>query len=235
MTAIQAHMHFLVWPKGNKAWERDLHRLQPQAEELWNRVHAAVPQALDQDCSVFTVAGLVDGCGASTTAASLAAYAAQEAGQRVLLVEADLRRPSLYDLGLCPRSPGLAGVLRGEAQLRNVVFDLSRVGFHVLPAGKAVASPSTQVNAAKLQDFLESVSPFFDTVIFDSPPLTSAPETRYLVGAADATVPVLRSGRVLPEQAAYWIAKIGEYRGRVGAVCLAGVETVLPTRLRGWL
>lgn len=235
MTEIQARMHFLVWPKTNREWQRDVERLQPSAEELWNRVHAAVPEAMVAPCRVFTVAGLFDGDGASTTAASLAYYAAQEAKQRVLLVEADLRRPKLHSLGLVPRCLGLAGVLQREAQLKNAVFELGSVGFYVLPAGKPVPSPSVHLNAAKLGAFLTSVQAFFDTIVIDAPPFTIAPETRCLVAAADATIPVLRSGRVLPEHAAYWIAKIGEYRGRVGAVCLSAVNTPLPTRLRALL
>lgn len=235
MTAIEANMNFLVWPKGNEDWERDIKRLQPYAEELWNRVQAAWPENATKECQVYTVAGLLDGDGASTTAASLAYYMAQEMGQRVLLVEADLRRPCLQELDLCPRSPGLAGVMQRESRLKNVIFDVARLGFHVLPAGKQVSSPTTHINIAKLRGLLSSVAPFFDTVLLDAPPFTMAPETRYLVAVSDATIPVLRSGRTVPEQAAYWIAKIAEYRGRVGAVCLSGVETVLPTKVRSLL
>ena len=46
---------------------------------------------------------------------------------------------------------------------------------------------------------------------------------------------MIRAGNTLPQQAAYWLAKIGEYRGQIGAVCLAGVEAVLPARLRAML
>ena len=235
MTAIEATMNFLVWPKGNDDWERDIKRLQPYAEELWNRVLAAWPENSTKKCQVYTVAGLLDGDGATTTAASLAYYMAQEMGQRVLLVEADLRNPSLHDLGMCPRSPGLAGVMQRESRLKNVIFDVARLGIHVLPAGKSVTSPTTQINATKLRGLLASVEPFFDAVLFDGPPFTLAPETRYLVQVSDATIPVVRSGTAVPEQAAYWIAKISEFRGRVGAVCLSGVETVLPTKVRALL
>jgi Mrp family chromosome partitioning ATPase len=235
MSVVETHMHFLVWPKGNPAWEQKLHDLQPYAEELWNRIHASVPETAGRKCRVITVSGLLPEDGASTTAAALAHYAANEVGHRVLLVEANLRHRQLHDLGLCPRCPGFAGVLQQQTKLKNVVFELPQVGFHILPAGREVASPSTHVNPGKLREFLAEVEPLFDTIVFDGPPFTTAPETRYLVASSDATVPVIRSGRALPEQAAYWIAKIGEYRGRVGAVCLSAVDTVLPTRVRALL
>ena len=235
MTAVENETHFLVWPKTNEEFERAVKLLQPQAEEMWTRIHAAVTDAASQMCRVFTVTGLASESGTSTTAAALAHYAHHELGLRVLLVEADLRHPRYQAMGLSPRCPGFAGVLKQQSNIRNVVFELPALGIHLLPAGKAVPSPSTHVNVTELLGFLGEVEPHFDVVIFDAPPVSSAPETRYLVSVADATIPVIRAGNTLPQQAAYWLAKIGEYRGQIGAVCLAGVEAVLPARLRAML
>ncbi len=224
---------FLSWPRPNDEWERSLKSLVPYCEELWNRVQLADPRPAHGSIRIFTVAGLVEGDGASTTATGLSYYLANSLGARVLLVEADLRAPYLRSMGLVPRGPGLAGVLQRQVKLKYVVFELPRVGFHVLPAGATVASPTAHINPSKLGRLLHGVESHFDVVLFDSPPLTLAPEARHLVAISDATIPVLRSGRALPEQAAYWLAKIPEYGGRVGAVCLNGVEAVLPTSVRG--
>jgi MinD-like ATPase involved in chromosome partitioning or flagellar assembly len=231
-TATQADVQFLSWPRPNERWEESLRALLPHSEELWNRVQLADVAPARPHCRVYAVAGLLEGDGASTAAAALAHYLAQELGARVLLVEADLRTPALRRLGLVPRCPGFVGLLQRQARLRHVVFELTRVGFHALPAGATLPSPSALIDPTNLSRFVRLAEPYFDVVLLDSPPLTLAPEARHLIARADATIPVLRSGRALPEQVAYWIAKIPEYGGTVGAVCLNAVEAVLPARLR---
>ena len=235
MTAIQASINFLSWPRGHEEWETNLQLIRPQAEEIWSRVQAATASSIIKPTRVFTFAGLLEGDGASTVAAGFAHFLVRETGLRLLLVETDLRRPTLQELDLAPRSPGLAGVLEKGSELKHVIFDLVRAGFHVLPAGTPKSSPTSVLTAHALRSFLKDLEPFFDIVILDAPPLTTAPECRHLVSVADATIPVFRSNRTAPEQAAYWLAKIQEFRGHIGAVCLNGVESVLPTRVRALL
>ena len=223
---------FLSWPRANEQWEGVVRALTPYAEELWDRLQLMEGRRGGTSAQVYAVTGLLYGDGASTTAAALAQVAMRGFHRRVLLVEADLREPKLRELGLAPRCLGFGSVLQRQARLRGSIFELPRAGFWVLPAGNAVENASGVIAPAQLAAFLRAVDSAFDVVLLDTPPLTSAPEARHLIAAADATVPVLRSGRTLPETAAYWLGKIGEYGGRVGAVCLNGVESVLPARLR---
>ncbi|MEM7204672.1 MAG: hypothetical protein AAF628_30725 [Planctomycetota bacterium] len=235
MTVAEASSHFLMWPRGNDEWEDSLHALLPHAEALWSRVQFTEAPRTHGSTRVCAVTGILEGDGASTTAAALAYYLAHGLGVRTLLVEADLRNPSLRRLGVVPRCPGLAGTLQREVRLRHVVFELPRVGFFVLPAGRALPSPTSLVNQGLISRMLSALGPHFEAIVLDCPPLNMAPEARFLIGPADTTIPVLRSGRVLPENAAYWFGKVTEYGGSIGAVCLNGVESVLPTKLRSCL
>ena len=213
-------------------------RRQPQAllpfcEELWNRVLVGSAGGALGPPRRLAMAGISEGAGTTTIAVALCHYLARSLGLQVLLVEADLRAPSLQRLGLAPaRSPGLHGVLRGQCDFAEAVLRVEPLGFHVLPAGAAVLNPTAVVGEDTLGELWQRLGTSFDVVVVDCPPLNAAPEDRVLVGDAEATVLVLRSGRTLPEQAAYWLGRIGEYGGTVGAVCLNFVRSGLPSVLR---
>jgi capsular exopolysaccharide synthesis family protein len=139
------------------------------------------------------------GEGRTTTAANLALTAAQE-GRSAILVEADLRRPSLSRLlGLAPR-PGLLEVLAGTAELGQAVARFS--GLAVLCAGEAREEPGGDAagrspRAAGVMDALRAA---YDHVYLDAPPAMAFADGDRLVAEADAVVLVVRAG-ITPRKA----------------------------------
>lgn len=159
---------------------------------------------------LFTSAGL--GEGKSTTVINLAITLAQE-GQRVLLVDADLRRPIVHKrLGL-PREPGLVEALQGIVSWQEAVrtatdlmigsLGVDRVlkspgldNLHILSSGSAAHNPSECMSLAKLKPLLAEMQDAYDIVLFDTPPILPVTDAVAMSSRIDGTVLVYQVGRI---------------------------------------
>lgn len=118
----------------------------------------------------IVISSSVSGEGKTTTAINLAVSLA-DAGSRVLLIDADLRRPSIADyLGLEGRA-GLTTVLIGKATEADVVQPWGDSSLDVLPAGQVPPNPSELLGSKAMQALLDRVTSTYDIVLIDSPPL----------------------------------------------------------------
>lgn len=185
---------------------------------LWRAAGAGMPR-------VLTVTSATAGEGKSLTAANLALIAAAErAGERVLLVDADLRRPSLHALFGIPAAPGLAEVLAGRASAEDAVRPLGLAGLNLLTAG-GVEAFHAQVPppCAALGRVLQHLRAAFDAVYLDVPPLLCCAEGAFLASESDGTVLVVRAGETSRQVVAQAMEVLGEAR-LLGCV-LNGVES----------
>lgn len=129
--------------------------------------------------------------GRTTTAANLALTAARE-GKATVLVEADLRRPTLGRLlGLAPR-PGLAEVLAGRAELGQA---LTRLGpLSILLAGEAGEDPGALLRSPAAAGVLDQLRAAYELVVLDAPPALAFTDGDRVAGDADAALLVVRAG-----------------------------------------
>jgi exopolysaccharide transport family protein len=133
--------------------------------------------------------------GKTTTAINSAIVLAQK-GVRVLLVDADLRRPSVHKtLGMGPRS-GLSNVLTGSATLQQTIT-VSPVlpNLYVLPAGTPPPNPAELLASTNMKQVLDELREQFDHVVVDTPPTLSVTDAVVLSPRVDAIVLVIRSGQ----------------------------------------
>ena len=129
--------------------------------------------------------------GKSTVAANLAVTLAQSS-RRVLLVDADLRKPSLEALfGLMPHA-GLAEVLGGRVKLASVCRRIDPANFFFLAAGTPPSNPVELIEGELMRRVVESAAATLDWVVIDSPPVLPLADGRFLASMCDAVIFVVR-------------------------------------------
>jgi len=138
------------------------------------------------------VSSAVAGDGKSTVALHLAATAAA-VGQRVLLVDADLRCPQLHTkLGL-PNVRGLADAISTDISLNDAIQRApSEDNLFVLTAGQIPSDPIKLLSSQKMQYLMEQFQAFFDLVIYDSPPLVGLADAHLIAAHTDGTIMVVK-------------------------------------------
>lgn len=134
------------------------------------------------------------GDGKSLTAANLALTMAQEFHQRVLLLDADLRRPSIAALFGIAEGPGLSDVLLGLHDVENALVDLPDQHLTVLPAGSPAAQPAELLGSAAMRRVLDTLRNRFDRILIDMPPVAPLADVHVMAPITDAVVMVVRAG-----------------------------------------
>jgi capsular exopolysaccharide synthesis family protein len=144
-------------------------------------------------CVLITSA--TGGEGKTTLAAQLAVRCA-EAGARTVLIDADLRRPTLGKLFEVPECPGLSDVLREEAPLEDALVPISQVGgCQLLPAGSPEPNPNRVLRGQQFAPMLEHLRRNFDVIIIDTPPVLPVPDALIMGRYADGVVLAARHDR----------------------------------------
>jgi succinoglycan biosynthesis transport protein ExoP len=141
------------------------------------------------------VSSAVAGDGKSTVALHLAATAAA-VGQRVLLVDADLRCPQLHaKLGL-PNVRGLGDAISTDISLNDAIQRApNQDNLFVLTAGQIPPDPIKLLSSKKMHYLMEQFQAFFDLVIYDTPPLAGLADTHLIAAHTDATIMVVQIGK----------------------------------------
>jgi len=184
---------------GQIAYDRRLRKLGPRAilanrhgglAEAYRRLRTNL-QFVNASVPVGTVlvTSSVPGEGKSTTAVSLA-LAMAEKRKRVLLVDADLRRPSVARLCGLEGAVGLSTILVGEATIADVAHPWGLDSLDVIPAGAIPPNPSQLVDSDAMERFLSAASTDYDFVILDTPPVLSLTDAAVLAKRTDGTIVV---------------------------------------------
>ncbi|WP_199677334.1 CpsD/CapB family tyrosine-protein kinase [Lysinibacillus yapensis] len=147
----------------------------------------------DQELKTILVTSSTPGEGKSTNAANLAIVFAQE-GRRVLLVDADLRKPTLHYTFNIQNTMGFSHILLGKFSLLDTVQESPIVGLNLLPSGTIPPNPSELLLSKNMNHFLKEVKEKYDIIIFDAPPLLSMSDSQILGNKCDGTLLVVNSG-----------------------------------------
>ena len=131
--------------------------------------------------------------GKSTTAVNFAVMLAQQ-GHRVLLIDADLRRPALHRAMDILREPGLTNLLVGDAEAREAIRPNVLPNLDMLPSGPFPPNPSELLQSKNMKRLLEELEGRYSHVIIDTPPVLAVTDAAVLGAHTDGVVLVLRSG-----------------------------------------
>jgi capsular exopolysaccharide synthesis family protein len=164
---------------------------------------------------VILVTSTLPNEGKTFTASGLVGVFAQEPGKRVLLIDADMRKPkSGWSLGLngSTVNSGLSEVLRGNVQFHNALLTSTNPEFCFLPAGPLPSNPSELLGSPILERILKAACEKFDWIILDSPPVLSLSDTTILTALCDSVVLVLRANSTPSKLVEDAINRIGRDR-----------------------
>jgi capsular exopolysaccharide synthesis family protein len=156
--------------------------------------------SIDDEIRSIMVTSSGPGEGKSTTAANLAVVFAQQ-GKRVLLVDGDLRKPTVhYTFGL-PNSFGLTNVLTRQVPLEEAVKPSSEELLSVLTSGPIPPNPAELLGSRGMKEFMEAAQAQFDLIIFDTPPVLAVTDAQVLSNQCDGTIFVISSGKTETDSA----------------------------------
>ncbi len=125
--------------------------------------------------------------GKSMVASNLSVSLAQ-AGQRVLLIDADLRKPKAHEIFQLPQEPGLSNVLVGSAKVIDAIQESRDSGPWVLPAGRTPPNPAELLGSQRFQELLASLRAHFDWIIIDTPPVMAVTDATLVAHHASGVV-----------------------------------------------
>jgi polysaccharide biosynthesis transport protein len=161
----------------------------------------------------------VPGEGKSLTSLNLAIGAA-EAGMRAVLVDADLRRPSLASYLGIEGAVGLTTVLIGRTGFREVIQPFGGTGLDILPAGQIPPNPSELLGSPAMSKLLDELSTIYDIIIMDSPPLLPVTDAAVLSRVAEGTLVVVGADRIHRPQLQEALDSLGTVKANLLGVVL---------------
>jgi capsular exopolysaccharide synthesis family protein len=177
---------------------------------------------------VIMVTSSIPGEGKSTTAANLAIALAQS-GKSVVVVDADLRKPTIGNLFNFEQAVGLTEVLLGQVSVDDVSYRWGKSPLVVLPSGTPPPNPSELLGTVGTRRLIAELRNKYDIVVIDSPPLVPVTDAAVISTLVDGVVLIVRPGKVTKAQ---FNRAIGQLE-RVGARLLGLVGSMLSDRSEG--
>ena len=149
----------------------------------------------NQEFKTILVTSSTPGEGKSTNASNLGIVFAQE-GKRVLIIDADMRKPTLHQTFKTFNKVGLSNVIAKKAAFYEAVQETFIVGLNVITSGPIPPNPSELLASKAMDALLLDVKKDYDIIIIDSPPLLSLSDAQILANKCDGTILIVNAGVV---------------------------------------
>lgn len=192
--------------------------------EAYRRVRSSLRfAAVEHQISAIAVTSSIPGEGKTSTAVNLALTYA-EAGLRVLLVDADLRRPMVAEtLGL-ENAVGLTTMLVGSVDFEDARLPWGETSLWVLPAGEVPPNPAELLASARMSELLRELRAEFDIMVVDTAPLLSVADATIIAQNVDTTIVVADVTRIRLAQLARSLDALDRVRAQVAGVLFSRVK-----------
>lgn len=165
----------------------------PYCEEYRNLRTQILHRSKKRKLQAIVIASVGPSEGKSVTAINLSWLFAQADGVRILIIDSDLRRPSIAEyLGIETRS-GLSEVLSDKASLSESIVQLQPAGLYILPGGSPRSDVAEMISGPRFSEILKEARTFFDFVIIDAPPLGIFTDASLLINQTDGALLVIRA------------------------------------------
>jgi len=177
----------------------------------------------DHPQRTVVVTSSVPGEGKTTTALSLAAASAAS-GARTLIIDCDMRQPSLHKNLSVENEAGLAEFLSGQRDLEDLVQVEPKTGLYYVLAGKRPPSPTDLLGSLRMRRLLQQLGDAFDLVVLDSPPVLAVSDALLLVRQTDTTIFVVRWEKTRRDVAMTGVKMVYEAGARLSGIVLSQVD-----------
>ncbi|MFJ7970210.1 CpsD/CapB family tyrosine-protein kinase [Psychrobacillus sp. NPDC096389] len=161
-----------------------------QFRTLRTNINFSMP---DKELKTFLVTSSSPGEGKSTVAANTAVVFAQE-GKQVLLVDADMRKPTVHYTFHLSNTLGLSNLLTRQEKIADVLRPSEIENLKILTSGPIPPNPAELIGSKTMEKVMEELKKDFDVIIFDAPPTLSVADAQILSNKCDGTILVLNSG-----------------------------------------
>ena len=162
----------------------------------------------EKECHIIGITSSQRGEGKSTTSINLA-YTLAEAGKKVLLIDADMRLPTVAQKMNCPNSPGLSNILVGLEKTKNAIIESNLIdGLYILPSGDIPPNPSELLATEKMKKIVDAFIPEYDFVVFDLPPVNIVSDALVISKLTDGMVVVVRKNYTAKREFADAVRKL---------------------------
>jgi capsular exopolysaccharide synthesis family protein len=214
--------------KTNSVVERDLQaHLHPQsnAAEGFRTLRASISLTPKSErFRVLAVTSTIPSEGKSLVASNLAIVMAQT-GLRTLLVDADLRRPSVHKAYQLHSPTGLSSYLTSEVdQLEPIVHKTEVPNLDVICCGAVPATPSELIGSKRMMDFLQAARGRYDRVVLDSPPISAVSDPLIIAAMADGVVFVTKFNKIRREHARKSIQRLQDAGIHIVGIVLNDID-----------
>lgn len=175
--------------------------------------------SVDEPIRTLVVTSANPGEGKTTTVANLAVVYAQE-NKNVLIVDADLRKPTQHLYFMKSNRVGLTHILSNQSTLQEAVTEAGVDGLHIVTSGPIPPNPSELLASRRMDRFLEEAKEKFDIVLIDSPPTLAVTDSQILAAKCDGAIVVLGAGKVKRDHARKTMAALERVKANVLGVVL---------------
>jgi non-specific protein-tyrosine kinase len=180
--------------------------------------------SLDQSLTTFAVTSAGVGEGKSTTLANLAVVSAQ-AGRKVIVVDADLRRPSLHKLFELDNETGLTTMIMDDVALASPPLLATGIdNLSVLPSGSLPPNPAEVIGSQRMEEVISALVKEADQVIFDTPPVLAVTDAAVLATRVDGVLLVISAGKTRREYARNAVQRLEQVDARLVGTVLTNVQ-----------
>lgn len=156
--------------------------------------------SVDKEIKTIMVTSAEPNDGKSTTAANLAIVLAQEE-KKVLLVDADLRKPSVHYAFNLSNIHGLTSVLSKKIELRKTILNSNVLNLDILTSGPIPPNPSELLNSNAIETAIDELKKIYDYIIFDTPPVLIVPDSQIVANKCDGVIMVVASNKTNKQSA----------------------------------
>lgn len=179
--------------------------------------------SIDKEVRCIMVTSAVPGEGKSTTAANLAVTYAQ-ADKQVLLIDADLRKPTMHHTFAKSNRHGLTSLMTNQSEPHQVIVETEVPNLFLLPSGKIPPNPSEMLASQKMLDLLTELLNSFHYVIIDTPPVLAVTDAQIISTLCDGVLLVVDSGTIKSGPAIKAKSNLERVHARILGVVLNNIK-----------